>query len=314
MKDKVSVIVPCYKCENYITECVDSVLASSYKNVEIIVVNDGSPDNVLNVLEKYKKSSIIKIINQDNQGLSAARNNGIKKATGKYILPLDSDDKIAPDYIEKAIAEFERNPNLGIVYCQAEFFGEKSVPWELETYNFPRILSRNCIFCSAVFKKSDWEKAGGYKAEMIYGIEDYEFWISLIEKGAQVYQIPEVLFYYRKKISDSMCDTLGSSIEKQKQMLKQIICFHLNLYKKHEKALTSDIRTLLCEILGKPAVLETKKYLLFKFLPIFSQAKFAHKKTYSILGIPFWKIKSKKNCSSVKYYLFNIPLLKVTKK
>lgn len=99
---KVSLIVPAFNIEKYIVRCLNSVVDQTYQNLEIIVVNDGSTDQTLSKINDFaKKDARIKIINQKNQGLSEARNNGIKKATGKYIALIDGDDEIAPDFIKK---------------------------------------------------------------------------------------------------------------------------------------------------------------------------------------------------------------------
>ena len=102
MKNKISfsIIVPVYNTSNYIDKCINSILNQTYKNFEIIIVNDGSTDNSVEILEKYKSNKKIKIINQKNKGLSGARNRGIKEASKDYILFIDSDD-----YIEETLLE-----------------------------------------------------------------------------------------------------------------------------------------------------------------------------------------------------------------
>lgn len=198
---KVSVIVPCYNQERYISECLDSILAQTFVDYEVIVINDGSTDDSLKVINKYAEAySFVKIINQKNQGIVVTRNKGIEQASGKYILPVDGDDKIAPTYLEKAVNVLESNAKVRVVYCEAEFFGARQGKWELRKYSFPEILSDNCVFSCALFYKEDWKKVGGYNESMKCGLEDFEFWLSLIEKlNVQFYQIPEVLFYYRQQ-------------------------------------------------------------------------------------------------------------------
>ena len=119
----VSVIIPCFNQGCFINDAVKSVLNSSYQNIEIIIVNDGSTDFLTNEVLKGFNDERIKVINQTNQGVCAARNNGINEANGEFILPLDADDKIAPLYIEKAVKVLHENPKIGIVYCDAESFG-----------------------------------------------------------------------------------------------------------------------------------------------------------------------------------------------
>ena len=100
MENKVSVIIPVYKVEKYLEKCIDSVINQSYSNLEIILVDDGSPDNCGKICDKYaKKDNRIRVIHKTNGGLSDARNNGIKIATGNYIAFIDSDDYVTEDYI-----------------------------------------------------------------------------------------------------------------------------------------------------------------------------------------------------------------------
>lgn len=225
---KISVIIPCYNQGEFLEESVNSVLNQTFKDFEIIIVNDGSTDEkTIEILNKFDKPKT-RIINTSNQKLSSARNNGIKEASGKYILPLDADDVVGPDYLELANNVLDENLGIGIVYCNAEYFGAMQGCWELPPYSFPDILLSNCIFCSSLFRKSDWEKVGGYNPNMIYGFEDWDFWLSLIELGVLVCKIDKVMFYYRKHETDSMLQALGGM--NVLSMRKQILENHKNLY------------------------------------------------------------------------------------
>lgn len=234
----VSVIIPCYNQGQYLQEAVDSVLASTYDNIEIIVLDDGSTQDI-EFLKTFAAKKT-KVIHQEKQGVAEARNNAIKVAGGKYILPLDADDKIHSTYIEKAVNVFENSDKISIVYCEIEFFGTKQGKWELAEYKFPDILAGNSICNTAMYKKNDWELCGGYKKEMIYGFEDWEFWLSLIERGAEVYRIPEILFSYRQhNVSRS------SKISKNSNyiaMMNLIIKFHPELYEKNLEEIGSQLR------------------------------------------------------------------------
>ena len=223
---KVSVIIPCYNQAQYLDESIDSVLAQTFQDFEIIVVDDGSDDKTsMKILNNYKKPKT-KLIRTSNQGPSCARNTGIKIATGDYIFPLDADDRIEDSYLEKAVNMLDKHPEIGIVYCEAELFGKQSGKWDLKEYAFPDILLHNCIFCTAMFRKSDWAKVGGYKKEMNINIEDWEFWLSLIEQGLEVYRIPEVLFYYRiKKVSRT-----SDSVPYDQSMQTKLVKFHRKMY------------------------------------------------------------------------------------
>lgn len=233
--EKVSIIVPVYNVlPCYIEEALDSALASTYQNKEIIVVNDGSTSKeTLSFLKNYNNPKV-KIINQINMGLAEARNTGIKNATGKYILPLDADDKIEPTYIEKAVKIIDSKKKIGIVYCEADMFGAINKKWELPEFKMKNMLRFNCIFCTALFRKTDWERVGGYKKIMKYGWEDYEFWLSLLELGVKVYRIPEILFHYRQHEKTSMITELLSDNYKMKYLWEMIHTYHRDLYKNKE--------------------------------------------------------------------------------
>ncbi|MBQ8784417.1 MAG: glycosyltransferase family 2 protein [Alphaproteobacteria bacterium] len=124
MSHTVTVVIPVYNVEKYLEQCLDSVINQTYKDIEIICINDGSTDNSITILEKYALSdNRIKIISQTNQGISAARNAGIKVATGKYITFLDSDDFLSRDAIEKMVTAIENN-YVDFVVCQAHAFAE----------------------------------------------------------------------------------------------------------------------------------------------------------------------------------------------
>ncbi|WP_298014022.1 glycosyltransferase family A protein [uncultured Megasphaera sp.] len=201
MKSKVSVIIPYYNDGRYIAETLYSIKQQSYPNIEVILVDDGSNDT--RSIQIYKA---IQLDNgekfwQSNSGPSAARNFAITQATGKYILPLDADDKIESSYIEKAVEILEADSRCGIVYCKGALFGNDGGIWSLPPYSIGRMLVSNVIFNSGLFRKADWKLCGGYDEKLRSGIEDWDFWLSILSLGRKVYQIPEVLFYYRIKQS-----------------------------------------------------------------------------------------------------------------
>lgn len=195
----VSIIMPCYNDGAYIEEAVASVRAQTYENIELIVIDDGSDDkNTLSVLEKLREQGV-KLLHTDHLRPAGARNAGIAAATGKYILPLDSDDAIEPVYVAQAVAEIEKDDNIGIVYCHADLFGEQSGPWQLKDFSIENMLLDNVIFVTALFRREDWVKVGGFRSSMQYGSEDYDFWLSILELGREVRQLPDILFHYRIK-------------------------------------------------------------------------------------------------------------------
>jgi glycosyltransferase involved in cell wall biosynthesis len=196
---RISVVIPCYNHGAYVQEALDSVEASNYTNYEIIIVNDGSTDAF--TVEKMHELSRCgyHIVNQPNQGVCKARNNGIAKALGEYIMPLDADNKIRPTYIEKAIAVLDSQPEVGVVYGKSVYFGEgEKAHYSGEPFDPIKLYWANYIDNLAVFRKSAWEQVGGYDANTpILGIEDWDLWMTMYENGIGFHFIDEVLFDYR---------------------------------------------------------------------------------------------------------------------
>jgi glycosyltransferase involved in cell wall biosynthesis len=219
----VSIIIPCYNQGAYIQEAIDSVKAQTYADWEIIIVNDGSDDEETTQLLVRLKEEGLHIIDIPNSGVSVARNKGIAVANGEFILPLDADDKIAPEYLEKAVKVLLEKPHVKLVYCDCAYFGILSGISPVPAFSLEGMLFENLIFNAAVIRKADFIKSGGYDETFLAGWEDWEFWLRFIKNEAEVYKLPFIHFYYRIKE-----DSRNSSIKNEKRK----IC-EQQLYKKH---------------------------------------------------------------------------------
>lgn len=226
MNPIISIIVPCYNQAEYLDECLQSVLDQTFQDWECIIVNDGSPDHTEAVSKKWiEKDNRFIYLYKENGGLSSARNAGIEIAKGKWILPLDSDDKIGNQYLELASQKF--NDGYTVIYCKAEFFDKVNHPWKLPSYRYQHLLVENLIFCSAFFKKEDWKIVNGYDIHLIYGKEDWDFWLSILDGSKKVLCLDYLGFFYRRK-EESMDIAINQD--------KNKIDFSLNyIYKKHLK-------------------------------------------------------------------------------
>lgn len=194
---KVSVIVPVYNQGEFLAEALDSVLQQTYPNWECVIVNDGSTDNTEEVAKSYvNKDDRFKYLYQNNSGVAAARNNGIRHSNGYFILPLDGDNMLCPTYLEKAVDYFLLHPETTLVYGKAEFFGDKSGIWNLPEYSWEKFIWSNCIDVCAMFKRSDFEATDGYRNVQM---EDWDFWLSLLKPDSVVYRYDDVLFRYRER-------------------------------------------------------------------------------------------------------------------
>ena len=227
---KISVIVPCYNQAQYLDECLESLINQSFQEWECIIVNDGSPDNTIEIGNAWvNRDSRFKLVTIQNGGVSNARNIGIKNANSELILPLDADDKLAPLYLEKAYKELSIN-NYTIVYCKAQYFGEKEGEMPVSFKSLKSLLLKNEIFVSALFRKKDFDNTDGFDVNMIHGYEDWEFWINLLSTNkGEVFQMDYVGFYYRIK-QNSRNQNLASNESSNLKMLDYLFEKHRLTY------------------------------------------------------------------------------------
>ena len=204
----VSVIIPIYNMQEYLEETIQSVLKASYPNIEIILMDDGSTDSSAVIAHKYATEypDRIRFYQQANAGVIAARNHAIEKATGKYIFPLDADDLLHTDFLEKAVNVLDTRPEVKVVCASDLFFGDRNSPWNLPEFSLSLLARKNMIAASALYRKADWERAGGYCSEII-AREDWEFWISILKNGGEVVRLTTPGISYRirsgsKRVSD----------------------------------------------------------------------------------------------------------------
>lgn len=258
---KISVIVPCYNQGNYLSDAITSVLKQTYTQWECIIVNDGSTDNTEEIAQQWcRKDNRIKYIKQKNGGVSAARNAAIRASAGDYILPLDADDKISKDYVEQALNVLEKDPEVTLVYAEADYFGTKTGHWALTEYDYKSLLTRNLIYCSAIYRKADWQTVGGYDEEA-KDIEDWEFWLRLLYGEKKVHRIRTVGFYYRHhENSRNLAIVLND--EKRMAIEGYIYIKHKKIYDEYLGSVISYLRTI---FKLKAELTNIKKSLPYRF-------------------------------------------------
>jgi glycosyltransferase involved in cell wall biosynthesis/SAM-dependent methyltransferase len=198
----VTVGIPCYNYGRFVREAIDSVLASTFQDFEIIVVNDGSTElatlAVLAELEQSPPPGVrFRVVHQENQGLAATRNKGAALGRGKYVVSLDADDRMGPSYLEKTLGVLEHHPEYAFCYSLVQMFGAEDTLWKTEPFSLEKALRYNHVPTAAVFRKEAWVEAGGFRDEL-YGQDDWNFWITLGAKGWEGSLIEEPLFFYRK--------------------------------------------------------------------------------------------------------------------
>jgi len=196
---RVSVIIPCYNAGVYLNDAIESVLQSSYKDIEIILVDDGSDDTLtVEIISKYQNKEGINLINQANAGPSVARNNAVKASKGEYLVFLDADDKIHKDTINLCCATMNSDDRIGVVYGNYKCFGEKNEIHKQREFDKIKMLRANEIaLCSMVRKKAFLDVSGFDEYLSRKGLEDWDLWLSLYENGWQFKHLNELMFDVR---------------------------------------------------------------------------------------------------------------------
>lgn len=198
---KVSIIVPSYNLAEFLPETLRSVLNQRFTDWECIIVENGSADDSLAVARDFSgrdKRFRVEAL-PVNEGVAVARNKGLSMAEGEYILFLDADDLIAPEYLYDCVKALEADPALTLVYGQAVRFGAET-RWDLPPFSMETMLARNCLYISCMFRKA-LVPADPFDPAFSTGFEDWDFWLTLLEQvdEPKVLQLPSLGFYYRTR-------------------------------------------------------------------------------------------------------------------
>lgn len=254
--EKVSVIIPCYNQASFLSEAIQSIIAQTYGNWECIIVNDGSSDDTKIIAERWcDKDSRIHYLNQENGGLSSARNFGIKNANGDFILTLDADDKYEKTFIEKGLKIFNENSRAGVVSSWVvRFKGDTEIAViKPNGKTIEDFLFQNSCNGTSLFRKKCWLEVGGYDENMKTGYEDWDFYIRVCANNWLVYIIPESLFFYRQH---DVSMRLNAYTNHDKSIKKYLYTKHKELYlKRYDSMVDYFLNTIDVE---KKNVIKTK--------------------------------------------------------
>ena len=230
MDIKISVIVPVYNVEKYLPKCLESIINQSFKDIEIICVNDGSTDSCLNILKSYqKKDKRIVILEQENQGVASSRNNGLNLAKGEYIYFVDSDDWLDENLLTKVYKNIiENDTDIVSFDCynvyEASVVVNRRIPAFLKKYknevfnfnDFKDVAYQNCTAWSKVYKKDFLLKNNLKFPDGCRFSEDAIFWFDVLAANPKISLLNECLYYYRKR-QDSLTQRSVDLLEKQWQ-------------------------------------------------------------------------------------------------
>jgi len=195
---KVSVVIPCFNQGEFIDDALLSIFEQTMVDYDIVVVDDGSDDGMTPQVLDAITFPRVSVVHQANVGLPGARNRGIEAARGEYVVTLDADDQLAPQYLAKLSAVLDADDSTAFAHCWARLFGDYQAIWATRPFNRFQFLLSNSVVGCVVLRKSAWEAVGGYDESMRDGNEDWDLWIRLAEAGFGNGQIREPLFWYRK--------------------------------------------------------------------------------------------------------------------
>ncbi|HEV2149930.1 MAG TPA: glycosyltransferase family A protein [Longimicrobiaceae bacterium] len=199
----MSIIIPVYNTAAFVADALDSVLAQTFSDYEVLVVNDGSPDTELLERELEPYSERIRYLRQENAGVSTARNNALAVARGRYVAMLDSDDRWHPEYLASQVAVLDADPSVHVVYPDALRFGGGPEQRYSEQYpvggeiTFGRVLARERQVYGGVTARMDAVVAAGMYDPELRMAEDFELWLRILHRGGRIVYNDRVLAYYR---------------------------------------------------------------------------------------------------------------------
>jgi glycosyltransferase involved in cell wall biosynthesis len=240
-KGKVSIIIPCFNQGDTLRQTLESIEKHRNTNLlEVIIVNDGSTDtNTLQLLSELEHSSY-KVIHQSNKGLGSARNIGVKDSIGEFILPLDGDNLIRSPYLNEGVALLSANPTIGVVYGDAQYFGDRSGPWHVPNFDLAKLTLGNYIDACALIRRQALNDVGGYDENMPYmGWEDWDLWMRLGAKNWGFYHLQETAFDYRVRDGAMNCTSKKHGDELKEYIFHKSEYYFLSLLRKQQIILHS---------------------------------------------------------------------------
>lgn len=221
--DVVSVIIPCYNLGRFLPQCLDSVLSQTYANLEVVVVDDASTDNSWEIIKQYAQQDnrIFPLRNEHNRHVSQSRNTAIQVSRGQFILPLDADDRLYPNAIERMVAKLQSDRKLDIVTGKLHIYHETALEGPFQDGGWPNNTSLklqlegfNRLPYSSMYRRKVFERVGGYRTRIRNGVEDADFWTRALSLGYQADILPEpaTLKYTHRDESLGKQNTAGSGV------------------------------------------------------------------------------------------------------
>jgi glycosyltransferase involved in cell wall biosynthesis len=228
---RISVLIPCFNHGNFVHEAIGSILAQTFTDWEIVVVDDGSTDpSTLASLHALPSPRTV-VLHTENRGLPAARNLAARHACGALLCALDADDRLVPTWFEKGVAVLDAQPQLAFVSHWLQAFGDETWTWTPVSCDLPALLARNTVNGAALVRREAFAAVGGYDESMREGCEDWDLWLRLVERGLCGVIVPEILFEYRR--SPASMSRMMTADGAYRRPLRQLVEKHQALYRAH---------------------------------------------------------------------------------
>jgi glycosyltransferase involved in cell wall biosynthesis len=230
---RVTVLIPCYNLGAYLNEAVESVLAQTYQDFEILIVDDGSTDpGTVRLLDDYVRPKTT-VYRTPNRKVAAARNFLVQRARGEYLCPLDADDRLHPEYLEKTVAALEQDGSLGFVSTRLQTFGTETRVWPEDTRcDLVTLLCGDPVHCAALVRRSAVLAVGGYDDNMPHqGNRDWDLSISLVEAGHHGIILDDVLFFYRRRPGSMSEESTRGAVHID--LIEYLVRKHAPSYREH---------------------------------------------------------------------------------
>ena len=231
MPPRISVLIPCFNHGNFVDEAIGSVVAQTYSDWEIIVVDDGSTDPSTVKRLQALQTPRTTVLRTENRGLPAARNLAARHAAGTLFCSLDADDRLAATWFEKGVSVLDTQPDVAFVSHWLQAFGDENWTWTPTSCDLPALLARNTVNGAALLRRDAFAAVGGYDESMRDGCEDWDLWLRLVEGGCRGVIIPEILFDYRRS-SSSMSRTMTAD-GAYRRPLQHLVEKHEPFYRSH---------------------------------------------------------------------------------
>lgn len=208
---RVSILMPLYNVAPYLREAMDSILAQTFLDFELIVLDDCSPDNSAEILDTYTDERIVRYRGEKNVGLSNVLNVGMAMARGELIARMDSDDISTPERLATQVAYLDAHPEVDLCSCGMELFGAKQETWVRETnvedVKITALFHSPILHASSMWRREAFERVGLRFLQEMVPAEDYDMWTRAMAAGLRLVNIPQVMYLYRIHPSQATTQT-----------------------------------------------------------------------------------------------------------